>query len=456
MDVQIPLNLHCRCLLERLGLFDDAADPRKTGNLAVDRFLKLGELFRHFLPHLRFRQAARAERFVKLVVVQVDAGHELVLFLEHQRLENERLFADDLFDLFGVDVLAGGPQEHVLQTAADVDVAIVVDETKVAGAEPTVFREDFRGDLGRFVVAFHHVVALDLELPFTGFRVRAVDAHRHPGEHRADRSELRVERRTAGDQRRRLRQAVTDRVGEARLDQKTFGLHREGSSTDAEETQLAAEGLEQFLAGEPVESPPNKRNAVERPDQGVCSETGLHPHLVDLLDHQGHAENDGRLDLRHRGYQHCGRRWLAQVADAGAPPQREQETKGALVGVGHRQDRQEAVVIVDGDDLCCRLHVEHQVAVAQHDPLRVAGGARCVDDAGEVVRRDLVFGHAPEFACRGLGGLLEPAELLRACLEGAAQAVLGRVRGYCPQVVHEQHHLQCFPLELFHLGVEPL
>ena len=128
---------------------------------------------------------------------------------------------------------------------------------------------------------------------------------------------------------------------------------------------------------------------------GTLFEQREHLLAVDLLENHRHAADDGGLDLGHRLEQNLGRGDAAQQRDVAADGQRCQEVEGAAVGVGQRQERERAAAPLEVAGLRAgveRRHGEEDVAREvvdrQHDPLRVARGARRV-----VEQDDLVVGY---------------------------------------------------------------
>src|SRR4030042_3509537 len=73
------------------------------------------------------------------------------------------VFPDDVLHLHGEDILPAG-DNHVLLSIHDIDEAIFVHLSHIAGIEPAV-PESFRRFLGVLVIALHHPVALNDELP---------------------------------------------------------------------------------------------------------------------------------------------------------------------------------------------------------------------------------------------------------------------------------------------------
>ena len=119
---------------------------------------------------------------------------------QHHLLEN-RVVEQGCLGLLGWELLAVGKHDDVLGTAADVDLA-VADLDDVAGVEPAVGRQHLGGGLGVAPVALHHGGAAHQQFARLG------DARFEPIEQLADRTRIVVVLAVAGDDRRRLGQAV--------------------------------------------------------------------------------------------------------------------------------------------------------------------------------------------------------------------------------------------------------
>jgi len=68
-----------------------------------------------------------------------------------------------------------------------------------------------------------------------------------------------------------------------------------------------------------------------------------------------------------------------------APPAWRQESAGAFIGVGQRQEGEETVAGTEGHQHEDGLDVGKKIALGEHHPLGLAGGARGVDEGGQVV-----------------------------------------------------------------------
>src|SRR5262245_4531180 len=102
----------------------------------------------------------------------------LVRHADDRHLENSGVCADNFLDLTRVDVCTTG-DDHVLLAIRDVQVAIFVKMTHVAGMEPAV-AERLRGRVGVVPVTLHHEVATYDDLPRRSRRNITVHVVDHP------------------------------------------------------------------------------------------------------------------------------------------------------------------------------------------------------------------------------------------------------------------------------------
>src|SRR5438105_1171872 len=114
---------------------------------------------------------------------------------------NARHVVDDLLDVGRHDVLAAD-DDDVLETPSDVEIALGVDESEIAGAQPAVGGQHLRRRLGVVVVALHHPRALHADL--------ALDIRRKVDEIDGV--------------------ALAHRLGDAQLDAATWLAHRQAAS----------------------------------------------------------------------------------------------------------------------------------------------------------------------------------------------------------------------------------
>ena len=122
----------------------------------------------------------RESQLACLVVVGVYQGDQLAgLALDDDALLNHEHVVQTVLNLFGIDVLAVGAEEHVLLAALDVQVAIGVDDTIVARVIPSVSVERLGSSLRVLEIAQHGVGATREYLAGNVRRVAAVYANLH-------------------------------------------------------------------------------------------------------------------------------------------------------------------------------------------------------------------------------------------------------------------------------------
>src|SRR5205823_7326598 len=98
----------------------------------------------------------------------LDPGHELLAVLDvgdadHLDVGHVGVGVEELLDLPGIDVLSTA-DDHVLDAADDVDVAVGVHRGQVAGVHPAAAVDGLSGALGVVPVAHHHRVAPGAQL----------------------------------------------------------------------------------------------------------------------------------------------------------------------------------------------------------------------------------------------------------------------------------------------------
>ena len=130
----------------------------------------------------------------------------------------------------------------------------------------------------------------------------------------------------------------------------------------------------------------------DRPAEDLLPQRRVGRHLlvdprVHLLVEARHRAHDVRAHLAH-----VLRHLLDALRVGDGDPRVEHEVVagGALEAVAERQEAQRRPLLVHHrEDLLRGEDVVEEVAVGEHDPLGVAGGARGVDEGGEVVLRHL-------------------------------------------------------------------
>ena len=62
------------------------------------------------------------------------------------------------------------------------------------------------------------------------------------------------------------------------------------------------------------------------------------------------------------------------------------KSEGTLVGVGHRQHREEDIILANKEQRVDKPHLRREVVVREHYTLRLRGGTRSVDDCSQILR----------------------------------------------------------------------
>ena len=121
------------------------------------RALVGGEL-RRDMGHQVLRGGARA-------LQQLHEGHHLFIALDraadHRALHDGIVGGEHRLDLGRIDVEAGA-DDHLLGAADDVET-IALEAREIAGIEPAVGIDRFGGEVGRAVIAAHHVGPADMQ-----------------------------------------------------------------------------------------------------------------------------------------------------------------------------------------------------------------------------------------------------------------------------------------------------
>ena len=105
--------------------------------------------------------------------------------------------------------------------------------------------------------------------------------------------------------------------------------------------------------------------------------------LVDQIEELRHAGEDGDPALGQR-LEQVGRVQRLEIDDAGTDGERQQQVGHLGQGVEQRQHAEDGVLLAHVHHCERRLAFGRQVAVCQHDALRVGGGPRRVEDDGRV------------------------------------------------------------------------
>ncbi len=195
------------------------------------------------------------ELFLHLFQVQVHMGHQLSFHLHDQRFIDRSVAVDYGLDLFGVDVLPVGTQDHVLGAAPDVKDPFPVHIPQVSGVQVAVFAENLRGQVVFPVISLHDIGPVNHDLSFAGCRVGIFDPDRHIVHNPPHGAVNRILRSESGHHGRSLGKAVADGVRESPFDKELFHIGRQRCPAHAEEAYSSPEELHQFAGSCPVKQP---------------------------------------------------------------------------------------------------------------------------------------------------------------------------------------------------------
>jgi hypothetical protein len=269
---------------------------------------------------------------------------------------------DHVLDLVGIDV-ESRDKHHVLLAVGDLDVALLVHETHVAGAEPAIRREHLGRLVGAVPVALGHLRAANADLADLAqrhFGAGFVEQGHVGGRNRqADVAApvLDVERVRYGD-RSGLREAVTldDRHSGHRL---PFFGHR------ALHRHAAGGGHLQGMRGDFGKARRIEQGVV----QGIDADDAGEMDLLQFRDETRHVARIGDQDVVGADFH-------------------EHQVRGQGIDVVQRQGQDDGfnpLVEVARDPGRTLLQVGHHVAVREHRALRHPGGAPRVLQEGDVV-----------------------------------------------------------------------
>ncbi|MNX71346.1 hypothetical protein D3C86_1026580 [compost metagenome] len=327
-------------------------------------------------------------------------GDEVAAVADHHGLGDEGAQGEGPLDGLRRDVLAVRHHQDLLLAIGDGQVAVVAQGAHVAGAQPAVGGDGLAGGLFVVEVAEHDVGAAGQDLAVLG------DLDLDVGEGLAHRADPGAAGPVHGDDRRGLGEAIALEHRDAEdLEEHAHLARQSGAARDAA-AQAAAGALahlrEDELVGELelhggpgtglLPLLPGHEDAaaeVQGPgEQGALDQRALvdraeHPG-ADLLVDARHADDEGRLDL-----DQVGGDGVHGLGVSGAGALGEEGVVGdALEDVAQGQEAQGAVLGLEVDQVQHAARVGRVVAVAEHDPLGVARGARGVDDRGDALGLD--------------------------------------------------------------------
>ncbi len=183
----------------------------------------------------------------------------------------------------------------------------------------------------------------------------------------------------------RFGHAIAGRVADAGFLQKGLHIKIQGGAAEHEKAQRAAQGLQQFFAGESMQPLAEKWHAVEPAHQSALLQFGQNAFAIDLVHYQRNREHAGRFDHLHAGQKFLRRRHALQVIDGDADRHGTEHAAGGFVGVRERQNGQKTILVGDGKAFDAVYDIVDDVAVRQHNAFGVAGGAGGINDGRQIL-----------------------------------------------------------------------
>ena len=165
----------------------------------------------------------------------------------HDAVANPRLLVQLGFEVFGVNVQSRWRDDDVFLSSAEAEVALGVEFTEIAGAQPALLIQGMDSSL--FPIASGNIFTADKNLAVFGkleFTAR---------ENLADGALRRAKRMIQTDQRRGLGHAIALNDGIAKSFEKSFAERREGGATGDKSPELQSE---------PSVNPPEHPGAAEK------------------------------------------------------------------------------------------------------------------------------------------------------------------------------------------------
>jgi hypothetical protein len=291
---------------------------------------------------------------------------------------------EDGLDVVRVDLLPVRQGEHVLLPTPEGQHAVLREGSEVARVVPALGVDRSGRRLGVLPVAGEPARAAGEDLAVLG------DAHLHARDRFADGAEHVPARPREAHDGTHLRRTVALQDLHAHLRPAPRDVDVERGCPDADGVEVAAElcehGPEQQAANKPRRTPCDRVKPFEH---------GATAGLIDLpLDRRRQEpqalrddEEDGYPEVPEGPDQHGGLP-ADRVDDRGADRQWSHEAEYLLVEVRQRQDRQQAIADAERQDLGHRRGAGHEVPVAEHRALWLAGRAAREHDLGKRVAPD--------------------------------------------------------------------
>ena len=259
-----------------------------------------------------------------------------------------------------------------------------INHAEVTGLEPAVFGEGSLGGFFVLVVAEHHFFALDLQFADNVLRVVGIHTNLHSVHDMSAAVGHEIFPVNVTDERSALGHAVTDGEGELDILETFLHFGAEGRATDDEHTDIAAEGIHEALTHFGADLGAEDRQFPDHLDEGVLDHF-LEFLLVDLLDHQGHGQNEVGMAL-FEGLHKDGRRHLGQEEDMVTGGHLVEEFEGHTEHMCQRKHGHEVLAGSGGDILDSVGDIGTEGAEGEHHALRATGCAGSVVDECQFVQ----------------------------------------------------------------------
>ena len=143
--------------------------------LAVGRKVPVGAAT-HLLGNVRDGFFVEA-RLLDAVGIEINKCNQLAGAVHNHAFGNELTLIHGSFHFFGIDILPVRAEDHALRAAADEDIAIGVNGSKVAGVQVAILSENCGIGLGIFVVSAADIGTLRLDFSGDVLGIFGIDAH---------------------------------------------------------------------------------------------------------------------------------------------------------------------------------------------------------------------------------------------------------------------------------------
>ena len=315
-------------------------EDASVGYTAVSR--EFGVELLHVLQHYIVKFAHRYALAFGILKV---GNHESFKFalagIDDKRLGHVWHIVEFLLNLFGIDILPGGTENHVFVAAAYVEKSIGIEIADVAGCHPAV-AESSLGGFRVFVIALHHIVAANPQYAGSNGRIVTVDAQFHTVDTASARLGPRHLPRSIADERSTLSHAVADSIGEVDAAQECLDILVESGTSDNKFVQIAAEHLSETFLDFAQKMVVDKRQMQEHFHHRFV-EQGENSCSYDFFDNQRHGHNHFRFDCGEGVHNDFGRRRACQEIDVTTSHKGENKFNHHAVHVCHGQHRDKRI-----------------------------------------------------------------------------------------------------------------